>query len=111
GVRTRPGREYGYVTGGAADRRIDAQSILRERVDGTARGRRQESHERLEVVDAATSRDRVAHVLRIGPQVAAPDLLVGHAEGEFFREEIVRDPHFIAVGVAGKRKQRRLLRF
>jgi hypothetical protein len=59
----------------------------------------------------ATSRDRVTHVLRIGPQVAAPDLLVGHAEGEFLREEIVGDPHFIAVGVAGEREQRRLLRF
>ncbi len=89
----------------------DAQSVLATTASiRSASERREEPHERLEVVDAATTRDRIAHVFRIGPQVAAPDLFLAHAEREFLREEIVGDPHFIAVGVAGERQQRRLLR-
>ena len=36
--------------------------------------------------------------------------LLGHAEREFLREEIVGDPHLVAIGVAAEGEQRGLLR-
>ena len=73
--------------------------------DGTAGRRRQELHERLEVVDRALASPRVDEVFRILEAIALAQALHGDAAARFVGEYIVGDTHLIRIGVAGKGQQ------
>src|SRR5262249_31493781 len=62
-IAARPGRQRRYMTRGAPHRVENAFSVTHHIVDWTARNGRQEFHERLEVVDAAPARHRIAYII------------------------------------------------
>jgi hypothetical protein len=97
------------VAGGAADAGEQLLARTRRLVDGSPSGRGEKLHEGLEIVDAAPARAAIGVILGVGDRVALLHLLFRDPEGELLRKQIVGDPHFVAVGVAGEGEQRRLL--
>ena len=109
-VGGRAGRQCRHVTGGTTDCREEAFTVTCVLVRMAARDRREEPHERLEVIDAAPSRRALTHVLGLGQRIAAPHLILRDGEDRFAREHVVRDPHFIPIRIRAERQQRRVLR-
>ena len=77
---------------------------------GPALDRRQELHEVLEIVDAAHPGSPVAHIFDPALRTAQLQAFGIDSQRYFVREQVVGDPHFIPIGVAGKRQQRSVLR-
>src|SRR5262245_24709659 len=73
--------------------------------DGSAGNWRQELHEAGEVVDAAAPGPRIALVFDVRDQVARSHAIAGDANGKLLREEVVGDPHFVAIGIGAEREQ------
>ena len=71
--------------------------------------RRQEAHEAGEVVDAAPPGPRVDDVFRVGNRIADPHPGRVHADGQLAGEQVVGDPHLVAIGVGGECQQGRVL--
>src|SRR5207342_333702 len=75
-----------------------------------ARGRREQPHEAGEVVDAPAAGAGVSDIFRLGNRIADAHPLGRDAIGGLAREDVVRDAHLVAVGVATERQQGRVLR-
>ena len=87
------------MAGRAADRSEDLFASGHLRGHRSARERRQELHERLEVVDATPTRPELRDVLRLRNRIADAQLHIGQVERELLRKEIVGDPHLVAIGI------------
>ena len=98
------------MAGRAADCREDPFAFADLIGDTFAPDWGQEPHERGEVVDTPPPRSRIADVLGIGDPVAHPHLLRGDPERYLLREDVVGNPHFVAVRVGTERQQRGVLR-
>ena len=93
------GLQRRHVARRAADAGEERLARAHGVVDRPAPGRREELHERLEVVDAAPPRPAIRLILGIGNRVAQLHLLGRDAERELVRKQIVGDPHLVPVGV------------
>jgi hypothetical protein len=109
-VAARARVQHRVMAGGAADGGKHLLAGRGELARAFARHRTEEAHEAGEVVDAAPPRDRVSDVFRVADPIAGAHPLGRHAEGDFGREDVVRDPHLVAVGVGAEREERRVLR-
>ena len=79
-------------------------------VDVAPSGRGQEAHEAREVVDSAPASPWIAKVFGVREGIAQTHLLGRDAERAFLREQVVGDPHLVAIRVSAKRNQRGMLR-
>ncbi len=110
-MRVRRGLQDGDVARPTSDRVEHLLAVPRWLTDRASRRRRQELHERLEVVDRGQPRPDIGEVLGIGYGIAELHLRRGHPGCRLVREQFVGDAHLVPIRVSAEGAQCRVLRF
>ncbi len=109
-LAARAGRQHRRMTRRTSD---TAKQLLTERdLRAAVAARRwgQKLHERREVVDAAPARRAIDAILGIGHGIAALVLFRREPDAKLLAEQIVGDPHLVAISIGAEGEQRRVLR-